>query len=63
MLTNFSVLFWLSNVLRFSLIKSVLAISLEKLFFDLRCFIFKPCVTHFNGTTYSKAYEKTGEIL
>ena len=31
MLTNFSALFWLSNVLSFSLIKSVFAISLKRL--------------------------------
>ena len=24
--------------------------------FHLRCFIFKPCVTHFNDVTYSKTY-------
>ena len=24
--------------------------------FHLRCFIFKPCVTHFNDATYSKTY-------
>ena len=24
--------------------------------FDSRCFSFKPCVTHLNTTTYSKAY-------
>ena len=37
--------------------------------FYLRCFIFNPCVTHFNEATYSKthycekAYEKSGRIL
>ena len=28
--------------------------------FAIRCFILKPCVTHFNTTTYSKT---CGEIL
>ena len=46
MLTSFSALFRLSNALPFSLIKSVFAISLER--------IFSPYVTHFNEATYSK---------
>ena len=46
MLTNFSALFWLSNLLLFSLIKCVCDFPWKT--FHLRCFIFKPCVTHFN---------------
>ena len=56
MLTNFSALFWLSNVLSFSLIKiSLFAISLKRLS-TLDAFISKPSVTHLNTATYSKAY-------
>lgn len=48
--TNFSVLFWLSNVMPYSLYKNMSVISLEKSF-DSKCFILKSCVTRFNGAT------------
>ena len=65
MLTNFSALFWLSNVLPFSMVKSVRDFAWKC--FDSRYFILRNTLQRsyfFKGLHYcEKISEKSGQII